>query len=124
MDKNIALRKYNEQRGAANQRGIEWQFTFETWCAVWEASGQWERRGTGSDNYVMARFGDKGPYSPSNVKIITKADNNRECRPKGYQYSEEEKAKHRVPKRKVECKKCGKLGTPKPMLKHVAHCAE
>lgn len=69
---------YRSQRGSAGDRGIDWCFTLASWWAVWQASGKWERRGCAADKYVMARFGDAGPYSPSNVYITTLRENSRD----------------------------------------------
>jgi hypothetical protein len=69
---------YNNQRQSAKVRGIEWEFTFETWWAVWEASGKWEQRGKRTGQYCMARNGDTGPYAPWNVRIVQVSENNRD----------------------------------------------
>lgn len=61
------------QKRNAGERGIAWEFKLWDWWSVWQASGKWDRRGRGG--FVMARFGDKGPYSKDNVKIITNAEN-------------------------------------------------
>jgi len=66
--------KYRRQQARAKQRDIGWEFTFPEWWAVWQASGKWDRRGRGH-GYVMARKGDTGPYSPSNVEIIRQSQN-------------------------------------------------
>lgn len=84
-----ARQKYNEHHRNARQRGILWEFSFESWWAVWAASGKWEKRGKKKGCYVMSRPGDRGPYSPTNVAIIEHADNLREAnvrnRPTGVQ---------------------------------------
>lgn len=54
--------------------------TFEQWWQLWSSSGHWHERGRGKHRYVMARFNDKGPYEPGNIKIITNSDNSRESR--------------------------------------------
>ena len=69
---------YNTQRCSAKFRGIEWQFTYETWIAWW--GNDIERRGRRPDQLVMARLGDTGPYHPDNVKKITGAENSSETR--------------------------------------------
>jgi hypothetical protein len=71
---------YRRQKYSARQRGIEWQFTFDSWWAVWQASGRWEQRGRNAGSYVMSRPGDKGPYSPTNVEFIPCEQNSRDCR--------------------------------------------
>jgi hypothetical protein len=63
--------KYKNQRSAANERKIKWAFTFTEWWKIWQDSGKWPLRGHRATNYVMARFNDVGPYSASNVEIIT-----------------------------------------------------
>jgi len=72
------LAAYNGQRHQAAKRGIGWEFTFETWWALWLASGKWERRGLGRGKYCMARTGDVGPYAPTNVRICLNAENAKE----------------------------------------------
>ncbi len=72
---DMPITAYTQQVGNARMRGIEWRFTFGTWWAVWLASGQWDKRGRTTGNYVMSRFGDVGPYSPDNVKIVTNTEN-------------------------------------------------
>lgn len=67
---------YNIQKQSAKARGIGWNFTFETWWAVWEASGKWEKRGCRAGQYVMGRHGDSGIYEPDNVSIIEASQNN------------------------------------------------
>ena len=74
------FKAFIEQRENAARRGIEWQFTFDEWKQLWESSGCWEKRGKGADRYVMARHGDTGPYSPSNVRITTFLENGRDAR--------------------------------------------
>lgn len=73
-------RAYTYQKRNAEYRGIAWEFTRETWMQVWRDSGKWADRGRCAGQYVMSRFGDVGPYSPANVKIIEGADNIREAR--------------------------------------------
>lgn len=63
------------QRADAKRRGIEFLFTFEEWLAIWQDSGKWEHRGPRTGQYVMARFGDKGPYAVGNVRICTTGEN-------------------------------------------------
>jgi len=67
--------RYCQQKCAADKRGIEWLFTFETWWKMWEESGKWELRGNKHGQYCMARFNDIGPYSPDNVEIMLATQN-------------------------------------------------
>jgi hypothetical protein len=66
---------YSVQKRNAKQRGIEWRFTFQEWWAWWQVDNRWANRGMGRDNFVMARKGDQGPYSPDNVYCATHAQN-------------------------------------------------
>lgn len=72
-DKNKPL--YGEHKRGAKRRNIDWQFTFETWVEWWENTGHFHERGRKKGQYVMARIGDIGPYSPSNVFCSTVEDN-------------------------------------------------
>lgn len=69
------MHRYMEQRrNAVCHRRIGWEFTFKTWWDLWQRSGKWEQRGRG-EGYCMARNGDVGPYSPTNVYICTIGQN-------------------------------------------------
>ena len=68
------------QRNAA-KRNIEFLLTFEEWLTIWLDSGRLAERGNKRHQYVMARFGDEGPYAVGNVKIITSGENLREVPP-------------------------------------------
>lgn len=67
--------RFTQQLCGARSRGIPWELTFEQWWGIWEASGKWALRGTRFGQYVMARYGDVGPYSVANVSICTASDN-------------------------------------------------
>ena len=70
--------KYGNAMRSAQQRGIEWQFTFESWMEWW--GDDFILRGPKADDLCMARNGDQGPYHPSNVQKKTNAENVREMR--------------------------------------------
>ena len=70
--------RYQNQRIAASRRGIAWEITFPEWMRIWKESGRWEERGVGVGRYCMARHGDEGPYSPSNVSIQLCTENSRD----------------------------------------------
>ena len=70
--------KYLCQKWRAKSRGIAWEISFEEWWAIWDASGKYHLRGGAAHNYVMARFGDKGPYHKDNVRICLASENNKE----------------------------------------------
>jgi hypothetical protein len=80
-DRNYARLRdaFSKQKHQADRRGIAFTFSFEEWLRVWTESGHLQERGCRRGQYVMARIGDKGPYSFDNVKIIKSGDNNREC---------------------------------------------
>ena len=71
-------RAYNSHRYNAKRRGCEFLLTFQEWRALWEASGQFSKRGNRKGCFVMARNGDKGPYALGNVRIIRHEENIRE----------------------------------------------
>lgn len=73
--KKTPLLKYKQQKRNAMLRGIDWDFTINSWWRVWDESGKWNKMGRCLGEYVMARHGDIGPYSPSNVYITTCSDN-------------------------------------------------
>jgi hypothetical protein len=69
-------RAYTNQRRNAKWRGIGWEMTFPEWCAIWDASGRSDQKGSSkADHYQMARHGDTGPYKVGNVSIQTKSQN-------------------------------------------------
>jgi hypothetical protein len=70
-----AVRAFQAQRTSARRRGIPFLFTFEEWWAWWQIGNRWQNRGMGKHKFVMARFGDKGPYSPKNVYCATHEEN-------------------------------------------------
>jgi hypothetical protein len=76
---NRARNAFLVQRADARRRGIPFLLTFEEWWTIWHASGYWERRGKLAGQYVMARYGDVGPYALGNVRICTFGDNAREA---------------------------------------------
>jgi len=63
--------KYGQQRGMSNKRKIPFLLSFDQWLKIWTDSGHLHERGRKSGQYVMARKGDKGPYSIDNVEIVT-----------------------------------------------------
>ncbi|KKK97864.1 hypothetical protein LCGC14_2648500 [marine sediment metagenome] len=72
--------KYLQHRRMSKHRGISWLFNYVTWWRKWCESEKWEQRGNHGKKYCMARFGDKGPYSYENTKIITCIQNQKEVR--------------------------------------------
>jgi hypothetical protein len=67
---------YLGHKRGARIRGIGFNFTFPQWFKIWNDSGKINKRGGNrSRSYVMARKGDKGPYSIRNVDIKTSRAN-------------------------------------------------
>jgi hypothetical protein len=73
--------KWSVQRSDAKRRGILFLLTFDEWFGIWKESGKLAQRGNVTGRYVMARFGDRGPYAVGNVRIILFEENAREYRP-------------------------------------------
>lgn len=71
-------RAWDEHKVNAYNRGHEFLLTFEEWLEIWVDSGHLYERGCRRGQYVMARFGDQGPYDIDNVKIIPNSENMRE----------------------------------------------
>lgn len=70
------------QRKNARHRKVKWDISFNDWWRIWQESGHYEKYGRGHGKYCMARWGDSGPYSKDNVKIIASDDNNSEANKK------------------------------------------
>ncbi len=81
-------RKYKIHKSHAKQRGISWRMNYTIWVKIWLSSQHWHERGKRRDQYQMARFGDKGPYAPWNVRICTIQENQNEAH-LGRKYSKE-----------------------------------
>ncbi len=74
----LAFDRYLAQAAHCRTRGIPFEFGPLEWIAWWEEhlGPDWlQKRGRKRGQYVMARLGDKGPYSPINVKCILSEDN-------------------------------------------------
>ncbi len=80
----LLRRTFNGCKQNAKRRGIPFELTFLEWLGIWVHSGRLAERGKGTEQYQMARYGDKGPYAVGNVKIITSWENHHEMagRPK------------------------------------------
>jgi len=69
---------YDTQKSHAKTRGIAFLLSFAEFQGIWLESGHWPDRGRGKRRYVMARFGDVGPYEVSNVRVCTSEENRAE----------------------------------------------
>lgn len=74
----ILYESFRSQRDLSKLRGIDFLLTFEEWLQIWQDSGHLNERGRKKGQYCMARYGDVGPYSVENVKIILHANNVKE----------------------------------------------
>ena len=99
--------KYCSQKCSANQRNIDWYFTYESWIHWW--GDDIVNRGRARGQLVMARLGDTGPYHPDNVYKATTKENHNEAHlgkvahNRGLYHSEETKMKMKInsPRRKL-----------------------
>jgi len=70
--------RYSIQKRSAKKRGIAWELSFEEWWKLWEESGHWDDRGTGTSKYCICRLNDYGPYKIGNIRIDTNSTNGKE----------------------------------------------
>ncbi len=70
-----AQKKYLQHRRGAKKRGIDFMLSYAEWQQWWDDSGHWHERGVRSEQYVMARKGDRGGYSLDNIECITSKQN-------------------------------------------------
>ena len=71
---NTLKQRFQTQKWhAVNNRGIEWNLTFEEWLDIW--GDKITQRGRGTGKYNMCRINDIGPYSIDNVFIDLHEDN-------------------------------------------------
>lgn len=75
-EKKRVTDNYNGQKSMARKRGIEWQFTRDTWLEWWGAD--YHQRGQGRGKLCCARKNDTGPYSPDNCIKLTHEENSRQ----------------------------------------------
>lgn len=81
-----ALSLYRNHRKHAAERCIKFEFEFAEWIQWWADSlgPDWMlRRGGHGGKYVMARYGDKGPYRAGNVYCTLFEENLRDKRKYG-----------------------------------------
>jgi hypothetical protein len=70
---NPIERVYHRQRAHTLERGAKWRFTLKSWCKYWECAlgPDWlQLRGKSKGKFCMERIGDRGPFSPRNVRIV------------------------------------------------------
>ncbi len=64
---------YLGQRHTSNQRGVEFNLTFEQFRDFW--GDDFPLRGNYSEDMQMCRYGDKGAYELGNIYKATKIEN-------------------------------------------------
>ena len=74
MDYEQALKAYRAQHGNCRRRKIKFQLTFDEWCTWWHNTGQYDRRGLGAGQVVMARIDPARPYRTDNIYLATNAE--------------------------------------------------
>lgn len=79
-DLKALLLAFRRQRNSAKHRGVSWEISFDEWMSTWKSSGKLELRGIGYGKYVMARYGDIGPYSKENIEIVPCEKNAKDAR--------------------------------------------
>jgi len=58
------------QRRNVKRFAAEWNLSLPEWLEIWDASGQWDRRGQGPARYGMTRIDFSRPVSADNVMIV------------------------------------------------------
>ncbi len=71
--KNRKRKSFTSHKSNAKWRGIEFNFTLETWIEFW--GDDYEDRGGKKDQLCCARIGDTGPYEADNCCIVTNREN-------------------------------------------------
>lgn len=72
---DVLWNAYHNHRRDAVRREIEFNLEFIEWLQIWHNSGKLEQRGPRKGQYVMARYGDVGPYALGNVRIVLHSEN-------------------------------------------------
>lgn len=96
--------KYHAVKAMARKRGIDWQFTIETWLNWW--GDDWHLRGQGAGRLSCVRKDLDGPFSPDNC-------DKREHREYTSKIDHTRRVEHSVGMRKAQ-----KRGLPR----HQYHC--
>ena len=76
---NSFNRYYRDKRGDAKKRGIDFHFTKAELWALWQPYWHLRVKGKcGYNGYALSRYGDTGPYTVENCRIITHEQNSSE----------------------------------------------
>lgn len=73
-------KRYSNKKHNAKAEGIEFELTFAQYCdLIRTAKLKSSDLGYKGKKYVLARYGDIGPYSKTNCRFITQKENMAEC---------------------------------------------
>lgn len=72
-------RRFINKRVNSSKEGIDFELTFEEYCKLVKKAGLVSSQlGFTGENYVLARYKDKGSYRIGNCRFITHQENMRE----------------------------------------------
>ena len=75
--RNPTRNAYNNVRGKAKQRKVEFTLTFEEFCSIDEATGYVSAKGQDMDSLTLDRIDPNQGYSFENIRVITLSENSR-----------------------------------------------
>jgi hypothetical protein len=81
LPRNQVNVNFLNQKYEAIKRGIDWQFSYDTWVEWW--GDDYQHRGKGKGKLQMCRYNDTGPYSPTNTYKATQEQNLKDFYTKG-----------------------------------------
>jgi hypothetical protein len=70
---NIWRLRWLRHKAQAKHRGEPYEFTYQGWRAVWQASGKQDEMGRLSHQYTMVRIDPTQAWRPDNVKVIQRS---------------------------------------------------
>ncbi len=62
--------RFTYQRNAAKRDGIPWRLTLGAWWQMWQASGQWTRRGQHCGQFQFGRRDRTQPFDIENAVVM------------------------------------------------------
>ena len=65
---------YLRQKAQCKFRGEAFELTFENFCTLWDTEEKWCARGRNRADLVLTRIDIQGPWSMTNVEIITRGE--------------------------------------------------
>ncbi len=71
--KTEQYKAWQQQKGNAQRRGIDFNITYEEFCNFW--GNDFNKRGIGVNKLQMCRYKDQGPYEIGNVYKDTHYNN-------------------------------------------------